>query len=282
MQVAIVDCHTHIFPPEIIEHREAYLPRDGWFELLYGRAKPRMATAEDLIASMDEAGVDASVAFGFSWKDMSLCRLGNDYVLEAATRYPFRILPFAVVNPAAGDEALFEAERCVDQGALGLGELIPDGQGFSLHDDRMDALTGWATGRGLPILLHVSEPVGHDYHGKSGTTPEIVYRFVERHPEATLILAHWGGGLPYYELMPEVRHAFSRVYYDTAASPYLYSDSVFSMFAPFLGHKLLFATDFPLIGQKRFIARVRQVGLSSEDLARVLGGNAVCLLGLER
>ena len=240
-----------------------------------------MATAEQLVASMDEAGVDASVAFGFSWREMSLCRVGNDYVLEAAASYPGRILPFAVVNPAAGHEALAEAERCVEQGALGLGELIADGQGFSLEDDTMIPLMAWATERRLPILLHASEPVGHQYNGKGGTTPDVVYRFVGRYPEALLILAHWGGGLPFYELMPEVHRSFAHVYYDTAASPYLYRNAIFSMLAPLVGDKILFGTDFPLIAQKRFLLRVRRAGLSSEDLVKILGDNAIRLLGLE-
>jgi len=277
----IIDFHTHLFPPEIIKHREEYLSRDHWFKLLYGRPKPRMATAEQLIASMDEAGIDASVAFGFSWRDMSLCRLGNDYVLEAARRYPGRILPFAVINPAAGDEALAEAERCVEQGALGLGELISDGQGFSLRDDTMTPLVEWAAKHRLPILLHTSEPVGHQYNGKGDTTPDIVYRFAERYPEATLVLAHWGGGLPFYELMPEVRRVLAQVYYDTAASLYLYHDTIFSMLAPLIGDKIVFGTDFPLISQKRFLSRVRRLGLPSEDLAKILGDNAIRLLRLE-
>ena len=277
----IIDSHTHIFPPEMIESRHVYLPRDHWFNLLYGGPKPRMATAEQLIASMDEAEVDASVAFGFSWKDMSLCRVGNDYVLEAAASHPERILPFAVVNPASGHEALAEAERCLREGAIGVGELIADGQGFSLSDETMTPLMEWATEHNLPILLHVAEPVGHHYHGKGGTGPDAVYHLVERFPEATLILAHWGGGLPFYELMPEVRRAFSHVYYDTAASPHLYDSAIFQILAPLVGDKILLGTDFPLIGQKQFLAHVRRVSMSSRNLTKILGDNAVRLLGLE-
>ena len=43
----------------------------------------------------------------------------------------------------------------------------------------------------------------------------------------TVIAAHWGGGLPFYALMPEVREALENVYFDTAASHLLYDATVY-------------------------------------------------------
>ena len=82
----IIDAHTHIFPPAIGEDRDAFLQRDTTFRELYSNPKARIATAEELIASMDEAGIDKSVACGFGWNDAELCREHSDYLLEAAER----------------------------------------------------------------------------------------------------------------------------------------------------------------------------------------------------
>ena len=127
---------------------------------------------------------------------------------------------------------------------------------------------------GLPILTHTSEPVGHPYCGKGTITPEVVYRFAQCFPQVTLICAHWGGGLPFYELMPEMRRAFGNVYYDTAASLYLYDDAIFPLAAQLMPDKILFATDYPLITQRRFLKRVREAGLKEGELSKILGGNA--------
>ena len=70
----IIDAHTHIFPPAVSEDRDAYLRRDTTFRELYSNPKARIATAEELIASMDEADIDKSVACGFGWSDAELCR----------------------------------------------------------------------------------------------------------------------------------------------------------------------------------------------------------------
>ena len=74
-----------------------------------------------------------------------------------------------------------------------------------------------------------------------------VYHLITAHPALKLVLAHWGGGFPFYELMPEVRRAAANVYYDTAASPLLYDAAVFRWVAGMVGAgKVLFGTDYPL------------------------------------
>ncbi len=65
----LIDFHTHLFPPDVRDHRERYCARDPWFNKLYSSARARMVSAEDLIAEMDASGVDASVAFSFGWTD---------------------------------------------------------------------------------------------------------------------------------------------------------------------------------------------------------------------
>jgi len=275
----VIDLHKHILPPEIIARRDEYCRRDRWFGLLYANPRARLASAEELIASMGEAGVDASVAFGFAFADLGLCREGNAYVLDAARRYPGRVIPFVLLNPCAGQAALCEARECLERGAQGIGELMPDGQGFELTDFALlNPLMELARQFKVPVMMHVNEPVGHSYAGKGIQGPYQAFQLASRYPENTLILAHWGGGLPFYELMPEVRQALGNVYYDTAASHYLYEDSIFRHVMAWAPEKVLLGTDYPLVTQKRYLKRLRGAGLDEGALARVLGGNALTVL----
>jgi predicted TIM-barrel fold metal-dependent hydrolase len=128
----------------------------------------------------------------------------------------------------------------------------------------------------------VSEPVGHRYPGKGTVTPEQPCGFAHAFPTALLVCAHWGGGLPFYALMPEVGSALSNTYYDTAATQYLYRPDVFQVVAGIVGEQhLLFGSDFPLIGQRRALDHVRSAGLPPQIEAALLGGNAARLLGME-
>jgi len=277
----IVDFHAHIFSPDIVRRRTKLLQRDAWFGTLYQNPRAKMATADELVSSMDQAGVDASVAFGFAWRDPERCREHNDYVLTSMRQHPGRILGFACVNPLCGTEAIAEIERCAGEGMLGVGELMPDGQGYSLDDAGvMRPLMTCLADHRMPLLVHTSEPVGHSYHGKGTITPDKVYAFVRQYPETDIVLAHWGGGLPFYELMEEVRKACARVYYDTAASLFLYDDRVFRLATSLVGDRVLWGTDYPLIGHGRFRRRVEAAGLSPGSLEGILGGNAARLLGL--
>ena len=83
----------------------------------------------------------------------------------------------------------------------------------------------------------------------------------------------WAGRLA------EVRAALRRVYYDTAASPYLYTDTILCHVLAWAPDKVLWGTDYPLLGMDRFLRRVRAVGLGEDTLAKLLGGNALAALG---
>ncbi len=278
----VVDFHTHIFPSQMRERREDYLRRDSAFAEMYSSPKAQIATAEELLASMERAEVDTSVILGFAWSEQELCREHNEYLLEAAARSGGRLIPFCVIQPRAGDDALAEIERCVRGGARGLGELRPESQGYSLDQGAGDILAGAALRHDLALLFHVSEPVGHAYPGKSGLGLAAFYQFVSCHQGLTAVGAHWAGGLPFYTLMPEVREALANVYIDTAATPFLYSPAVYRQVAELVGaERILFGSDYPLISQRRQRQAIEDGLRDDEDGKRlVLGENACRLLRL--
>ncbi len=257
---------------------------DDYFGELYSNPGARIATVEDLLSEMDDSGVDISVLCGFGWASHELCAMQNDYMLDCLRQYPGRFAALAALQPLEGDRALAEVDRCLAGGMKGVGELMPDGQGYRMNEiHRIGPLFQYAAERGFLVMTHASEPVGHHYPGKETVTPATLWPLVQAFPEAKMILAHWGGGYPFYELMPEVREASRNVYYDSAASTYLYDPEIFLHASRIVGHeKLLWATDYPVLRQTRFLQRVRKLSLGEEQKAAILGGNAVQLLGLRQ
>lgn len=284
MPTPIIDFHTHIFPPELRDGRTRYARRDVTFGALYADPKARMASAEDLLAVMDADGVDIAVAMGIGWTDYGLAREANDYIIGAARQSGGRIVGFAGVNPAWGERAAREAERCAEAGLRGVGELHPDTQGYDLADRRVMApLMAVAQERRLIVTTHASEPVGHRYPGKGSVFPQTLMGFITGFPDATIVCAHWGGGLPFYALMPEVAAALRNAYFDTAASPFLYDPAVFQTIAGIIGsHKILFGSDYALLRPRRLLGQARSSRLPAYDQAAILGGNAARLLSQMR
>jgi predicted TIM-barrel fold metal-dependent hydrolase len=278
----IIDAHVHILPDRVRDNLDSICGSDPWFGACHAGPRARVASAEDLVAAMDQAGIDAAVCFTWPFADPALCAEGNDYVAAAVRRHPGRIIGFGCVQPADPRSSGREVARCARLGLRGLGELNADAQGWSLGDAAVTApLAAAAAAASLPLTLHCSEPVGHSYPGKGTATPGRVAGFVERHPELRVICAHLGGGLPFYAHMPEVRELCRRLWFDTAAVPMLYRDSAYRAVVELCGaDRLLFGSDHPLLDPRRYLPDLASLGLSPADHAAVLGGNAAGLLGL--
>jgi predicted TIM-barrel fold metal-dependent hydrolase len=279
----VIDFHTHIFPSWLREKRDEYIKRDPCFSLLYSQPQAKIVTAEELLASMDEAGIELSVVINIGWVGHELCVKTNDYILDSVSRYPTRFVGFCAIQPGAGDAAIAELERCSKAGVKGIGELRSDVQGFDLADKKtMKPLVDAALKYDLIFLTHSSEPVGHEYSGKGSITPDVLYSFITNFPNLKIVCAHWGGGLPFYALMPEVAKALSNVFFDTAATVFLYKPEIFKQMSHIISSdKILFGTDYPLMHQNRVLAQIQSSQLPEEDKARILGANAQKLLHLD-
>lgn len=270
-----IDGHIHITPPEIIQNWEAIAEREPYFSLLSHSKNNRFSTAEDVVSMLDNSGYQAAVVFGFAFQDMGLCRLVNDYVIDALCRFPDRLIGFMVLPPASPEALSREIRRCIDGGLSGVGELFPEGQGWDIEDrEKTCCLAGMCKEGNLPVLIHGNEPVGHPYPGKTNDTPKRLAAFAEQNPLLNIIFAHWGGGLCFYEAMPEMRRILENVCYDTAATPFLYQPMVYDI-AKSTGilHKVIFGSDYPLLTPARHEAQLHESRLTSEDIHLICGKN---------
>jgi uncharacterized protein len=277
----VLDGHTHIFPPEIQARRDAFFPGEADFQLLYGDPGSRLVGAESLIEYLDREEIDAACAFGFPWKDTELSRRCNDYVLDAAARYPGRVIPFACVQPLSGRPAIREAERCLAAGAAGLGEIATYGEGLGPTVRRSLApLAELCREAEVPLLLHTNEPVGHAYPGKSPMEVSDVYELVRSHQETRWILAHWGGGLFFFHLLKrEAEEVLRNAWFDTAAGPFLYKPKIYREFLAIVGdQRLVFGSDYPLLPLSRYRGDLAAAGVPEGQEASILGANLARLL----
>lgn len=279
----IIDFHAHIFPPSFRERREECLKQDSTFAALFADPGARISSATALIMAMDEAKIDVAVVMGIGWTDKTLAVEANDYIIQSANRFPDRLIGFCSVNPAWGDDAVHEVERCAKVGIKGIGELHPDTQGYDIGNLKvMEPIMTAARELKMVVLTHASEPVGHLYPGKGKTTPDKLYPFILNFPDNKIVCAHWGGALPLYTLMPEVARSLENVYFDTAASPLLYSEEIISTVVHLNGaERILFGTDFPLLGHRRMVDQIQSARIPEEARVDILGRNAQSLLQIK-
>ena len=276
----IVDFHTHIFPPFFRDQRDLFFQEEPAFESLYRSPKSRLVGREELLQNMDEEGVQRSVIFGFPWEKNEYFKRHNDYIMESVERHADRLIGFCCFSPLSSDGPK-EAERCLEGGLSGVGELALYHSESSLEavgsfKDIMQICSQFD----VPLLLHTNEPVGHEYPGKMPMDLGQLYKFLQRYPSNRIVLAHWGGGLFFYALMKkEVRGVLNNVWFDTAASPYLYTSDIYRLASEIVGHeKILFGSDYPLLKPGRYFEEMGSSDLSAESFKKIVGENAAQLL----
>jgi predicted TIM-barrel fold metal-dependent hydrolase len=278
----IIDFHTHIFFREIRQAREAYFDSEPEFTVLYSSPKSKLVGAKELIHSMDDHGVDKAVVFGFPWRSPELFKKHNDYVISMVDKYPGRLIGFGSFD-LFSPQASQETERCLGQGLSGIGEIAFYNSGIDAAAlEQMEPVLSICLQRELPVLIHTNEPVGHDYPGKTPNTLAQIYDLIVRFPENKIVLAHWGGGIFFYAVMKkEVKECLKYVYFDTAASPFVYDPAIYRLAIQTAGlNKILFGSDFPLLKPSRYFEELSIVGLTKYEIESIQGDNAVRLLKL--
>ncbi|KXU37371.1 hypothetical protein AXK12_01855 [Cephaloticoccus capnophilus] len=315
-----IDAHVHLYPDGINGDPSGWAERAGerhWATLCTRRRKGGQAvqgfpSVDELLRTMDEAGVERAILLSWYWEHLESCRLQNRFYASCIHAYPDRFYAFASVHPGPGgageSAALAELDWAREHGLCGVGELSPHSVGWAVDDPLLAAVFERAGDWGWPVNLHVTEADSRPYPGKVETPLSDFLTLAERHPRTRFILAHWGANLP----LVVTGKLPSNLYFDTAASPLIYGrgkasgaagrgDPVSSpneslegpwrKFVDTVGaDRVLFGSDYPLNlypalnarpEMRRFADEFReQWGLTPDEIRVIGGDNARKLLGL--
>jgi hypothetical protein len=262
-------------------NRDRYLA-DGQFRCIYGSEKAKLIDHRDLMTAMKQSGIDYAVAMGFPWESEELCAAQNKYFQNLADLSGSTIIPFGSVpiNNSINIEKWVYDIR--DSGLQGVGEVGFYRYGMNAETiEFLNRLFAAVRKCSLPLCLHVNEPVGHAYPGKYDPHLGDLCAVIADYPEVTLILSHWGGGLLFYELMPEVSKILANCFYDTAASSLLYNEGIFEIALKIAGtKKILFGSDYPLLPYRRYLDSINRIIADENMKTDILGLNAARMLNI--
>ena len=224
-------------------------------------------TPEELIAGLRAA--NARGAFVFPMHEPTGYPPANDMVMAAAAETDGLLVPFCRVNPH--EDAVAEAERCLERGARGI-KLHPRAEQFTLDHPNVAKLAALAHERSLPILIHAGRGI-----------PAVGVHTVQlagEYPNARLILAH--AGITDLSWIWRVAPDHPNLLFDTAWWMPADLQALFSLVPP---GQIVFASDAPY-GNTSMAAAFQlrsalQVGLSTEQIRSICSEQSLRLVNGE-
>lgn len=195
-------------------------------------------------------------------------RRGNDAMLEICREHPDAVRMFTTVNPNHTAHAVAEIERCTSAGAIGV-KLLASRRA---DDPLVDPIAELAAARGLPILHHIWQHRRREWPSQEISDGADLARLANRHPDATFILAHIGGGGDYMHTFPAVVDS-PNIFPDLSGSGVDRGmlDSAVEWLGP---QRLLWGCDLTMCTGLAKLRALDALGLSPDDIADVRWRNA--------
>jgi len=212
--------------------------------------------------------------------------VSSEEIAEACAGFPDVLIPFASVDPWRGRAAVRQARVLVERGVRGF-KFHPSLQAFHPNDPMVYPLYEVLQDNGMVALFHSGQTgIGAGLPGGGGirlryANPLAVDDVAADFPGLRIVLAH--PSFPWQDEALAVANHKPLVYIDLSGwSPKYFPPQLVRYANTLLKDKVLFGSDFPVITPDRWLADFADLDIRAEVRPRILKGNAVRLLGLEK
>ncbi len=237
-------------------------------------------TLEDYIAIMDKFNVrksvivayDVTTAYGFVMAT-------NEDIADFVNKYPDRFIGFGCVDVPAKN-AMDQLEYAIKSLDLKGIKLVPPVQKFDYADKKFDPIWRKMVDLNIPLWTHGGHQTS--FYGSIAKYghPLLIDDLAHKYKELTIIIGHMGVPWMWDAWSVVLRH--ENVYIDISAYPNLYNWFPWDAFiTEDLSHKILFASDYPLIHYSQIFKAFEEVQISDSLRKAILEKNAIKLLKIK-
>jgi predicted TIM-barrel fold metal-dependent hydrolase len=193
---------------------------------------------------------------------------GNDAMIGILKAEPARVRMMAVVNPNYTEHALGELERCRQAGAIGI-KLLASRRA---DDPLLDPIAEYGARHHMPLLHHIWQHRRREWPSQEISDGADLARLAARHPKASFILAHIGGGGDYMHTFAAVRDQ-QNIFPDVSGSGVdrgMLDDALTALGAS----RLLWGCDLTMCTGLAKLRALDVIGVKGEDLENIRWKNA--------
>jgi predicted TIM-barrel fold metal-dependent hydrolase len=234
-------------------------------------------TPEGFTQYLRENGVDYGVALA-ELSPITTGMLSNEAVAEFCQEVDC-LIPFCNINPFLVADLPGELDRFVnDMGFRGM-KLYPTYHHFYANSNRLYPLYAKAQELKIPVMIHTGSSVFQGARIKYGD-PLYMDDVAVDFPDLTLLMVHSGRGF-WYDRAYFLAKLHTNMYMEIAGLP---PQKLLDYFPEIekVADKVIFGSDWPGMPHiGRNIEIIRGLPLSDETKDKILGGNAVRILGID-
>lgn len=252
------------------------------YKVLLGYEEKINVTTRELIESLEKSGIDFAVLQA-EYEFGEYAEALNERAARICEQFPGRFVAFATVDLSSVMGAVRQFRYAVEElGLKGL-NLQPGFWHMDPTDRRLYPLYAMGVDYGVPVTIHTGinyalRPLRHEL-------PLHIDEIACDFPDLRIVASH--AGWPWVAEMVAVARRHPNVFLELGGiapryigMPRVGWDPLFHFANSLLQDQVLFATDWPIMSQERALGEIKSLPWKPEVLAKVLGGNAMRLLGL--
>jgi predicted TIM-barrel fold metal-dependent hydrolase len=222
-------------------------------------------TTEQIIAEMDEAGVEQAVlAAGYD-------KLHDDtrWTLESIEKHPDRFFGSLVVDPHKGMDGVRELEHRVKNDGFKMARIMAFHTLIPYNDPRCYPLYAKCVELDIPISINVGVP-GPLVPAARLQDPIVLDEICAFFPELKIIMAH--GGDPWAAVCVKLMLKWKNLnYMSSAFAPKHLPKEIVHYMNTRGPDRIMWASDYPLLGFDRCASEIEAMDLRDEERRRKFG-----------
>ncbi len=227
---------------------------------------------EPYVRIMDAAGVDVAPVSCIFFDTARQC---NDAVANFVALNPDRFFGVAHVTPRYPDEAMAELQRVFKLPEFKMLKLYPDYLGKPIDDPSYFPIFEWCDEHRIVVKSHSS----YTSEADNLTSPLRFIGLAEKYPNIRWVLGHSGNSMAGQIQAVEAAQSSRHIWLETCTSHGEHGTIEFLVDGAG-ADRVLYGSDMPLMDARPQIGRIATADMDDESKRRVLGLNAVDLLGI--